>query len=78
VPYSALFCGISSLSNAFQYQLIEQLRKVDPVYGDIFQMLYDEKTQQEIADNIGKNRRIVSDAIKKVRKLAQTSDLYEK
>ena len=41
-------------------------------------MLYDEKTQQEIADNIGKNRRIVSDAIKKVRKLAQTSDLYEK
>lgn len=41
-------------------------------------MLYDEKTQQEIADAIGKNRRTVSDDIKKVRKLAQQSGLYEK
>lgn len=59
-------------------KLIEHLRKVDPVYGDIFRMLYDEKTQQEIADAIGKNRRTVSDDIKKVRKLAQQSGLYEK
>lgn len=59
-------------------KLIEHLRKENPIYGDIFKMLYDDATQQEIADAIGKNRRTVSDDIKKVRKLAQQSGLYEK
>lgn len=52
--------------NCTLQKLIEHLRQVDPICGDIFQMLYDEKTQQEITDAIDKNRRTVSDDIKKV------------
>ena len=51
--------------------LIAMLSEIKPKYGQIFRLLYDGATQQEMADELGIKQRTVSDDIKKIRSLVQ-------
>lgn len=51
--------------------LITMLGEIKPKYAQIFRLLYDGATQQEMADELGIKQRTVSDDIKKIRSLVQ-------
>lgn len=52
-------------------EIIAYLTEINPKYGLIFQMLYQNYTQSEIARATGIPKRTISDAVAKVRQLAQ-------
>jgi len=52
--------------------LIARLSEIEPKYGEIFRLLYDGATQQEMADRLGMKQRTVSDYIKKIRAIVQS------
>lgn len=52
-------------------ELIAMLTEIKPKFGEIFPMLCDEATQQEISDKLGIKQRTVSDDIKKIRSILQ-------
>ncbi|MCC8073671.1 MAG: hypothetical protein LIO62_06050 [Clostridiales bacterium] len=47
------------------------LSDINPKYGEIFELLYDGISQQEIADELGMKQRTVSDYVKKIRAIVQ-------
>lgn len=49
--------------------LIKYLSKIKPIYGKIFHMLYNQKTQDAIGREIGMPQRTVSDNIEKIRSI---------
>ncbi|MCD8366616.1 MAG: hypothetical protein LUC48_01115 [Clostridiales bacterium] len=51
--------------------LITRLNEIEPKYGEIFQLLYDGATQQEMADKLDMKQRTVSDYVKKIRAIVQ-------
>lgn len=66
-----------SVENTIIYEalledLIARLSEIEPKYGEIFRLLYDGATQQEMADRLGMKQRTVSDYIKKIRAIVQS------
>ena len=48
-------------------ELIGMLIEINPVYGKIFHLLYDEYTQKEIAEEFGTSSHTISEHVKKIR-----------
>ena len=49
--------------------LIQRLTSINPAYGDIFQMMYDQRTQKAMEEELGIPQRTLSDYIKKIRSI---------
>ena len=49
--------------------LIHRLTSIKPVYGEIFQMMYDQRTQKAMEEELGIPQRTLSDHIKKIRSI---------
>ena len=49
--------------------LIQRLASIKPVYGEIFQMMYDQRTQKAMKEELGIPQRTLSDHIKKIRSI---------
>ena len=47
--------------------LIQRLTSINPIYGEIFQMMYDQRTQKAMEEELGIPQRTLSDHIKKIR-----------
>ena len=49
--------------------LIQRLTSINPLYGEIFQMMYDQRTQKAMEEELGIPQRTLSDHIKKIRSI---------
>ena len=60
--------------------LIHRLAAIKPVYGEIFQMMYDQQTQAAMEEQLNIPQRTLSDHIKKIRSILKpvAKDIFER